>query len=100
MEQEIISWIYEAAERIKAGLGDALKVDQKSGRTDLVTNVDKETQDFIASKIKAFDPEAKILGEENGQDETRNIELCDAARKFLYHDRGLRRRCRTARLYL
>ena len=70
MEQEIISWIYEAAERIKAGLGDALKVDQKSGRTDLVTNVDKETQDFIASKIKAFDPEAKILGEENGQDET------------------------------
>lgn len=70
MEQEIISWIYEAAERIKAGLGDALKVDQKSGRTDLVTNVDKETQDFIVSKIKAFDPEAKILGEENGQDET------------------------------
>ena len=39
MEQEIISWIYEAAERIKAGLGDALKVDQKSGRTDLVTGV-------------------------------------------------------------
>lgn len=70
MEQEIISWIYEAAERIKAGLGDALKVDQKSGRTDLVTNVDKETQDFIVSKIKAFDPEARILGEENGQDET------------------------------
>lgn len=70
MEKEIISWIYEAAERVKAGLGDALKVDQKSGRTDLVTNVDKETQAFIVSKITAFDPAAKILGEENGQDQT------------------------------
>lgn len=29
MEKEIISWIYEAAEIIKSGLGDALKVDQK-----------------------------------------------------------------------
>lgn len=70
MEQEIIGWIYEAAERIKSGLGEALNVDQKNGRTDLVTNVDKETQEFIVSKIKAFDPEAKILGEENGQDQT------------------------------
>lgn len=70
MEEEIISWIYEAAEGIKAGLGGALRVDKKSGRTDLVTNVDKETQNFIVSKIKVFDPEAKILGEENGQDET------------------------------
>lgn len=51
MEKEIISWIYEAAEIIKSGLGDALKVDQKNGRTDLVTNVDKEVQDFIVEKL-------------------------------------------------
>lgn len=70
MEHEIIGWIYEAAERIKSGLGDALKVDQKKGRTDLVTNVDQETQDFIVKKIRSFDPEAKILGEENGLDQT------------------------------
>lgn len=70
MENEIISWIYEAAEKIKTGLGDALKVDQKENRTDLVTNVDKEIQDFFVSKINAFDPNAKILGEENGQDQT------------------------------
>jgi myo-inositol-1(or 4)-monophosphatase len=70
MEKQIISWIYEAAEKIKSGLGDALKVDQKNGRTDLVTNVDKEVQDFIVEKINAFDPEALILGEENGQDQT------------------------------
>lgn len=29
MEKEIIQWIYEAASKIKTGLGDALKVDQK-----------------------------------------------------------------------
>lgn len=70
MEKEIIGWIYEAAEKIKSGLGDALKVDQKNGRTDLVTNVDKEVQDFIVGKINAYDPDALILGEENGQDQT------------------------------
>lgn len=70
MEKEIIGWIYEAAEKVKSGLGDALKVDQKNGRTDLVTNVDKEVQDFIVKKIYDYDPEALILGEENGQDDT------------------------------
>ncbi|MGH1647221.1 inositol monophosphatase family protein [Enterococcus gilvus] len=70
MENEIIQWIYEAASKIKTGLGDALKVDQKNGRTDLVTNVDKEVQDFIVKKINEYDPEALILGEENGQDQT------------------------------
>lgn len=70
MEKEIIGWIYEAAEKVKSGLGDALKVDQKNGRTDLVTNVDKEVQDFIVKKIHDYDPEALILGEENGQDDT------------------------------
>ncbi|EOH82802.1 MULTISPECIES: inositol monophosphatase family protein [Enterococcus] len=70
MEKEIIGWIYEAAEKVKSGLGDALKVDQKNGRTDLVTNVDKEVQDFIVKKIHDYDPKALILGEENGQDDT------------------------------
>ncbi|MBM7711690.1 inositol monophosphatase family protein [Enterococcus xiangfangensis] len=70
MEKEIISWIYEAAEKIKTGLGSALKVDEKSDRTDLVTNVDKEVQNFLVEKINTYDPDAKILGEENGLDQT------------------------------
>lgn len=70
MEQEIIGWIYEAAEKIRAGLGEALKVDQKDGRTDLVTNVDKGVQNFIVGKIMEYDPDALILGEENGLDQT------------------------------
>lgn len=71
MEKEIIQWIYEAGEKIKKALKeDALQVDSKSGRTDIVTNVDKEIQDFLVGKIEAFDSGAKILGEENGQDTT------------------------------
>ena len=70
MEKEIIKWIYEAAELIKSKIGDHLQVDHKTGRTDLVTNVDKEVQEFLVAKIKRFDPHALILGEENGQDTT------------------------------
>ncbi|MBV7390282.1 inositol monophosphatase family protein [Enterococcus alishanensis] len=70
MENEIIQWIYQAAEKIKAALNDELVIDEKNGRTDLVTNVDKETQDFLVDKIRTYDPDAHILGEENGQDQT------------------------------
>lgn len=65
---EIKSWIYEASERIRASIAsNQLTVCTKSDRTDLVTNIDKETQDFLMTKIKNFDPTAKVLGEENNQ---------------------------------
>ncbi|MEO1770724.1 inositol monophosphatase family protein [Candidatus Enterococcus ferrettii] len=71
MEKEIIEWIYEAGDKIRKALKeDTLQVDHKSGRTDIVTNVDKDIQNFLVDKIKSFDPKAKILGEENGQDTT------------------------------
>lgn len=69
MVNEIKGWIYEAGEKIKASFKDQeLIVATKSGRTDLVTNLDKATQDFLVERIMAFDPDAKILGEENGLD--------------------------------
>ncbi|MGM0139536.1 myo-inositol-1(or 4)-monophosphatase [Enterococcus sp. DIV0755b] len=70
MINEIKSWIYEAGEVIKKSFqADDLVVDTKSGRTDLVTNLDKATQDFLTERIMNFDPSAKILGEENGKDQ-------------------------------
>ncbi len=66
---EIKHWMTETGEMIKTALfDDALTVDTKSERKDLVTNVDKIVQTYFAQKILAFDPKAKILGEENGQD--------------------------------
>lgn len=65
---EVKSWMLEAGERLKeALLEEKLHVETKLSRTDLVTNLDKEIQDFLVAKIMDFDPEAKILGEENDQ---------------------------------
>lgn len=64
--EEIISWIKEAGERIKASLETDIHVDEKSNRTDLVTNIDKETQQFLIEKIRENDPNANILAEEEG----------------------------------
>ncbi|BCA85977.1 inositol monophosphatase [Enterococcus saigonensis] len=69
MVNEIKSWIYDAGEVIKKSFQtDDLVIDTKSGRTDLVTNLDKATQKFLTQRIMAFDPDAKILGEEDGKD--------------------------------
>lgn len=66
---EIKHWMTEAGEMIKTALlANQLTVDTKTDRKDLVTNVDKITQDYFVKKIVAFDPQARILGEENGQD--------------------------------
>lgn len=71
---EVKSWIYEAGARIQDSFEeDALVVDTKTDRTDLVTNMDRWTQDFLIEKIQAFDPMAKILGEENGQNTLQNL---------------------------
>ncbi len=63
------SWMIDAGEQIKESLTkEHLRVETKSGRKDLVTEMDKATQDYLIDQIKAYDPDAKILGEENGLD--------------------------------
>ncbi|MDN6640167.1 MAG: inositol monophosphatase family protein [Tetragenococcus sp.] len=69
MINEIKNWIKEASELIKKEIAkNDMTVDTKEGRRDLVTNVDKQVQDFLIEQMNTFDPEAKILGEENGRD--------------------------------
>lgn len=70
MINEIKNWIQEAAEIIKKEIAkNDMTVDTKEDRKDLVTNVDKQVQDFLIEQMHDFDPEAKILGEENGRDQ-------------------------------
>lgn len=66
MISEIKSWLEEAAEFIRESLDKTMTVVEKSGRTDLVTNIDEETQDFLMNKIRCHYPADKILGEEKG----------------------------------
>lgn len=39
-------------------------VDQKTGRKDLVTTVDKSNEQMLVKAIRSIDPAARILGEE------------------------------------
>ena len=65
---EMKRWMVEAGENLKKALAkESLEVDTKSSRTDLVTNLDKQTQDFLIERIVSFDSTANILAEENGK---------------------------------
>ncbi|MDA9470122.1 inositol monophosphatase family protein [Enterococcus sp. 5H] len=61
---QVKAWIYEAADNIRENLHQDFTVSQKTGRTDLVTNIDEETQAFFINKIKETYPDDKILAEE------------------------------------
>lgn len=74
MIKEIEGWLIEAGEMIKEALkSGVLKVEEKNGPSDLVTNIDKATQDFLIEKIKVYDPKARILAEEKGFDTIDNL---------------------------
>ena len=55
--QTIQSWLFEAADVIRMNLESELTVQQKNGRTDLVTNMDEQTQEFLMNKIQTNFPE-------------------------------------------
>ena len=56
--------IFEAGKRIRDAFSYDIKVETKADANDLVTNIDRETELFFIDKIKAFNPNHKILGEE------------------------------------
>ena len=56
--------IYQAGERIRRAMKQELAIEEKSGFRDLVTNVDRETEDFFRQAIQAKYPAHRIMGEE------------------------------------
>ncbi|MFD0049167.1 inositol monophosphatase family protein [Actinomycetes bacterium NPDC127524] len=58
------TWIKEAGERIKSSFEHKLNISTKSNPNDLVTNMDKETEQFFLEKITETFPGHQILGEE------------------------------------
>lgn len=71
IDRTVKQWLKTSREFILAKMGENLKVSQKTSRKDLVTNVDKENEKFIISKIRAFAPNSQILGEEGFGDQIR-----------------------------
>lgn len=58
------SWIEEAATYIYNQLNKEIKIESKSNRKDLVTNVDKEVEVLFRNKIATNFPDDQYIGEE------------------------------------
>ncbi|PLR69596.1 inositol monophosphatase family protein [Bacillus sp. UMB0893] len=74
IEQHAKSWIYEAGEKIRQSFQNELSIQTKSNPDDLVTNMDKETEQYLISKINETYPEHRILGEEGFGNEIQSLE--------------------------
>lgn len=70
---EVLGWLHEAKENLVEKMKNPLNVETKSAFNDLVTNLDKQTQQILMKKIKTRFPEDKILGEEDGFNHVDNL---------------------------
>jgi len=88
-------WIEEAGERIEKSFKETLDVETKSNRNDLVTNMDKETEQFFITRINETFPDHRILGEEGFGDELESlrgvvwiIDPIDGTMNFIHQQRN------------
>ena len=54
-------WFKEVRCQLLAGCEEELQVAQKSGRTDLVTNIDKQVEKYLVTQIKQTFPDRKSV---------------------------------------
>lgn len=62
-------WILEAGSIIRRKINDPLVIDTKANPNDLVTTMDKKTEQYFADKIKGTYPHHLLFGEEGYGDE-------------------------------
>lgn len=67
MLEKIFEITREAGKIVRKGFSENFSVDFKSNETDLVTEIDKKSEDAIISFIKKNFPSHKILAEESGK---------------------------------
>lgn len=63
------TWFKEVRCQLLAGCETKLQVAKKSGRTDLVTNIDKQVEKYLVTQIKQTFPGSRVLGEEGDRDQ-------------------------------
>jgi myo-inositol-1(or 4)-monophosphatase len=88
-------WILEAGDNIRGSFSKTLNVTSKSNPNDLVTDIDKETEQYFIRKIKSTYPEHRILGEEGYGDEVKDlagviwiIDPIDGTMNFVHQQRN------------
>jgi len=68
------SLIKEAGHKIRVSFFNQIDINSKSDANDLVTNIDKEIEQFFISRIKRDFPSHRILGEEGFGDDVRTLD--------------------------
>lgn len=68
------SLIKEAGHQIRNSFFSRIHIDSKADANDLVTNIDREIEQFFISRIKSDFPAHKILGEEGFGDEIKSLD--------------------------
>lgn len=68
------SLIKEAGHRIRNSFFDRIHIDSKSNANDLVTNIDREIEQFFIGQIQSDFPGHKILGEEGYGDDITSLD--------------------------
>jgi myo-inositol-1(or 4)-monophosphatase len=71
---DAIKWVKEAGDQIRLSFDQILTIQAKTNANDLVTNIDKEIEQFFISKIREFYPDHKIMGEEGFGDDLSSLE--------------------------
>lgn len=88
-------WVNDAGARIRLSFDETLNIQTKSNANDLVTNMDKEIEQFFISKIREVYPDHKILGEEGFGDTLESldgvvwmIDPIDGTMNFIHQQRN------------
>lgn len=88
-------WIYEAGKEIRDQIHAPLVIDTKSNPNDLVTTMDKATEEFFTKKIKDTFPHHFILSEEGYGDNLKSmngtvwiIDPIDGTMNFVHQKRN------------
>ncbi|TAA72119.1 inositol monophosphatase family protein [Planococcus salinarum] len=95
MDRYIKSIIKEAGHRIRNSFLSDISIESKSNVNDLVTNIDKEIEQFFISRINRDFPEHRIFGEEGFGDEIRDqkgviwlLDPIDGTMNFVHQKRN------------
>ncbi|WP_027963059.1 inositol monophosphatase family protein [Halalkalibacillus halophilus] len=67
-------WIQEAGAQIREQMNQPFEINTKKDHTDLVTEIDKNTEEFFIHKIKEHFPHHQVMGEEGVGEEVTSLD--------------------------
>lgn len=67
-------WILDAGDQLKEALKSTIQVEAKSTPDDLVTNMDRQIEQFLIGKVHETYPEHQVISEEGFGDDVQKVE--------------------------